>query len=319
MKGVGMKIVVYDRLEEDLQQMIQKAADGYTVVFPESEEALKETGFDAEIFYGFCHERIFQFLPSLKWIQSSSAGMDNHLYPALRDSQVLLTNAAGLYGSHVADQGFALLLGLTRGIQHFVRNQDQKVWGGSKSPMVEIGGLTIGIIGMGGIGQYMASRAKGFDMYVISVDAYRNDIPNLVDELMSIEQLPDLMCRSDVVMIACPLTDETRGLINAENLDQMKPTAYLINVARGSIVDEAALIDVLQRRKIAGAGLDVTETEPLSEESPLWELDNVILTPHAAGGSQHRPRRTVEFFCQNLKKYFNKESLENLVDKRLGF
>ena len=319
MKGVGMKIVVYDRLEEDLQRMIQKAADGYTVVFPESEEALKETGFDAEIFYGFCHERIFQFLPSLKWIQSSSAGMDNHLYPALRDSQVLLTNAAGLYGSHVADQGFALLLGLTRGIQHFVRNQDQKVWGGSKSPMVEIGGLTIGIIGMGGIGQYMASRAKGFDMYVISVDAYRNDRPNLVDELMSIEQLPDLMCRSDVVMIACPLTDETRGLINAENLDQMKPTAYLINVARGPIVDEAALIDVLQRRKIAGAGLDVTETEPLSEESPLWELDNVILTPHAAGGSQHRPRRTVEFFCQNLKKYFNKESLENLVDKRLGF
>ena len=314
-----MKIVVYDRLEEDLQQMIQKAADGYTVVFPESEEALKETGFDAEIFYGFCHERIFQFLPSLKWIQSSSAGMDNHLYPALRDSQVLLTNAAGLYGSHVADQGFALLLSLTRGIQHFVRNQDQKVWGRSKSPMVEIGGLTIGIIGMGGIGQYMASRAKGFDMYVISVDAYRKDKPALVDELMPIEQLSDLMRRSDVVMIACPLTDETRGLINAENLDQMKPTAYLINVARGPIVDEAALIDVLQRRKIAGAGLDVTETEPLSEESPLWELDNVILTPHAAGGSQHRPRRTVEFFCQNLKKYFNKESLENLVDKRLGF
>ena len=121
---------------------------------------------------------------------------------------------------------------------------------------------------------------------------------------MLIEQLPDLMCRSDVVMIACPLTDETRGLINAENLDQMKPTAYLINVARGPIVDEAALIDVLQQRKIAGVGLDVTETEPLSEESPLWELDNVILTPHAAGGSQHRPRRTVEFFCQNLKKYF---------------
>ena len=99
----------------------------------------------------------------------------------------------------------------------------------------------------------------------------------------------------------------------------MKPTAYLINVARGPIVNESALIDVLQRRKIAGAGLDVTETEPLSEESPLWELDNVIITPHAAGGSQHRPRRTVEFFCQNLKRYFNKEPLKNLVDKRLGF
>ena len=314
-----MKIVVYDRLAEDLRQMIQEAADGHTAVFPESEEALREEGFDAEIFYGFCHERIFQFLSSLKWIQSSSAGMDKHLYPALRDSEVLLTNAAGLYGSHVADQGFALLLGLARGIHHFVHNQNQKIWGGSKSPMVEIGGLTIGIIGMGGIGQYMASRAKGFDMYVISVDAYRKDKPALVDELMPIEQLSDLMRRSDVVMIACPLTDETRGLINEENLVQMKPTAYLINVARGPIVNESALINVLQRRKIAGAGLDVTETEPLSEESPLWELDNVIITPHAAGGSQHRPRRTVEFFCQNLKRYFNKEPLKNLVDKRLGF
>ncbi|HIC19590.1 TPA: D-2-hydroxyacid dehydrogenase [Candidatus Poribacteria bacterium] len=314
-----MKIVVYGHLAEDLQQMIREAMDGNTAIFPESEEALRKEGADAEIFYGFCHERIFQFLPSLKWIQSSSAGMDGHLYPALRDSGVLLTNAAGLYGSHVADQGFALLLSLTRGIHHFVRNQDQKIWGGSKSSMIEIGGFTIGIVGMGGIGQYMANRAKGFDMYVISVDAYRKDKPDVVDELMPIEQLPDLMHRSDVVMIACPLTDETRSLINAENLSQMKPTAYLINVARGPIVDELALIDVLQRGKIAGAGLDVTEIEPLSQESPLWELDNVIITPHAAGGSQHRPRRTVKFFCQNLRRYFNKEPLQNLVDKRLGF
>ena len=314
-----MKIVVYGHLAEDLQQMIREAMDGNTAIFPESEEALRKEGADAEIFYGFCHERIFQFLPSLKWIQSSSAGMDGHLYPALRDSGVLLTNAAGLYGSHVADQGFALLLSLTRGIHHFVRNQDQKIWGGSKSSMIEIGGFTIGIVGMGGIGQHMANRAKGFDMYVISVDAYRKDKPDVVDELMPIEQLPDLMRRSDVVMIACPLTDETRSLINAENLSQMKPTAYLINVARGPIVDELALIDVLQRGKIAGAGLDVTEIEPLSQESPLWELDNVIITPHAAGGSQHRPRRTVEFFCQNLRRYFNKEPLQNLVDKRLGF
>jgi len=314
-----MKIVVYGHLAEDLQQMIREAMDGNTAIFPESEEALRKEGADAEIFYGFCHERIFQFLPSLKWIQSSSAGMDGHLYPALRDSGVLLTNAAGLYGSHVADQGFALLLSLTRGIHHFVRNQDQKIWGGSKSSMIEIGGFTIGIVGMGGIGQYMANRAKGFDMYVISVDAYRKDKPDVVDELMPIEQLPDLMRRSDVVMIACPLTDETRSLINAENLSQMKPTAYLINVARGPIVDELALIDVLQRGKISGAGLDVTEIEPLSQESPLWELDNVIITPHAAGGSQHRPRRTVEFFCQNLRRYFNKEPLQNLVDKRLGF
>ena len=246
--------------------------------------------------------------------------MDKHLYSELKESDVILTNAAGLYGTHVAYQGFALLLGLTRGIKHFTRSQDQRIWGGrGKSPMIEIGGFTIGIVGMGGIGQHMARRAKGFEMYVLSVDAYRTDKPDIVDELMPIDQLPSLMSRSDVVMIACPLTDETRHLINAENLALMKPTAYFINVARGPIVDEPALIEVLKAGKIAGAGLDVTEVEPLDKDSPLWEMDNVILTPHAAGGSQHRPRRTIEFFCENIKRYMKGEPLNNVVRKDLGF
>ncbi len=315
-----MKILVHARLEEELRQMICDAAGENRVVFPSSEEELIKEGADAEIFYGFCHEGIFRHLPNLKWIQSSSAGMDKHLYSDLKESDVILTNAAGLYGTHVADQGFALLLGLTRGIKHFTRSQDQRIWGGrGKSPMIEIGGFTIGIVGMGGIGQHMARRAKGFEMYVLSVDAYRTDKPDIVDELMPIDQLPSLMSRSDVVMIACPLTDETRHLINAENLALMKPTAYFINVARGPIVDESALIEVLKAGKIAGAGLDVTEVEPLDKDSPLWEMDNVILTPHAAGGSQHRPRRTIEFFCDNIKRYMKGEPLNNVVRKDLGF
>jgi len=315
-----MKILVHARLEEELRQMICDAAGENTVVFPSSEEELIKEGADAEIFYGFCHEGIFGHLPNLKWIQSSSAGMDKHLYSELKESDVILTNAAGLYGTHVADQGFALLLGLTRGIKHFTRSQDQRIWGGrGKSPMIEIVGFTIGIVGMGGIGQHMARRAKGFEMYVLSVDAYRTDKPDIVDELMPIDQLPDLMSRSDVVMIACPLTDETRHLINAENLALMKPTAYFINVARGPIVDQSALIEVLKAGKIAGAGLDVTEVEPLDKDSPLWEMDNVILTPHAAGGSQHRPRRTIEFFCDNIKRYMKGEPLNNVVRKDLGF
>lgn len=315
-----MKILVGDHLNEDLHQLIRDAAGAEnTVVFPESNEELINEGADVEVFYGFCREEMFQALPNLKWIQSSSAGMDSHLYDALKTSDVLLTNAAGLYGSHVADQGFALLLGLVRGIHHFARNQDRREWGRGKTAMIELVGFTIGIIGMGGIGQHMARRAKGFEMYVISVDPYRTEKPDVVDELMPMDGLPDLMRRADVVMIACPLTEETRRLINAENLALMKPTAYFINVARGPIVDEPALIDVLKEGKIAGAGLDVTEVEPLSADSPLWDMDHVIITPHAAGGSQHRPRRTVEFFCENLKRYMNGEPLQNVVRKDLGF
>ena len=315
-----MKILVQGRLNEDLRQMIRDAAgDGNSVVFPESREELLEQGKDAEVFYGFCSEELFPALPNIKWIQSSSAGMDRHMYPALKNGDVILTNAAGLYGSHVADQGFALLLGLVRNIHHFTRNQDKRQWGGGRRSMIELTGFTIGIVGMGGIGVHMARRAKGFEMYVLSVDPYRKDKPDLVDELMPMEGLGDLMRRSDVVMIACPLTEETRGLINAENLALMKPSAYFINVARGPIVDQSALIEVLRRGKIAGAGLDVTEVEPLSEDSPLWDMEDVIITPHAAGGSQHRPRRTIEFFCDNLKRYMAGESLNNVVRKDLGF
>jgi phosphoglycerate dehydrogenase-like enzyme len=209
-----MKILVQrPNSDEELNQIIRDAAgDENSVVFANSDEEYVREAADAEILFGGCSEELFKQMSNLKWIQSSSAGMDSTLHPALINSDVILTNAAGLYGSHVADQGFALLLALARGIDQFARNQDQRKWGGGR-PMIELGGFTIGIVGMGGIGQHMARRAKGFEMYVISVDAYRTDKPDVVDELMPIDQLPNLMSRADVVMIACPLTDETRGLI----------------------------------------------------------------------------------------------------------
>lgn len=314
-----MNVLVYGRLSEELQQMVVEAANNHRVIFANSEEDLVEEGTKADIFYGFCHEKMFQYLPNVKWIQSSSAGMDQQLFTALRNSEVILTNAAGLYATHVADQGFALLLGLARNIPSAVRNQDQQIWGRLSRPLIEIGELTIGMVGMGGIGQQMAKRAKGFDMYVISVDAYRDGQVEAVDELMGIDQLPTLMQRSDVVMIACPLTEETHHLINADQLARMKSTACLINVARGPIVDESALIEALRKGQIAAVGLDVTETEPLPSDSPLWSMDNVLITPHAAGQSQHRIRRATTFFCQNLKRYLDGEPLQNLVDKSLGF
>jgi phosphoglycerate dehydrogenase-like enzyme len=242
------------------------------------------------------------------------------MYPALRESDVVLTNAAGLYAKHVADQAFALLLGLARGIHESVRNQDKHQWGGARTmPMIEIDGFKIGIVGMGGIGMEMAKRAKGFDMHVIAVDAYRTDKPDTVDELMGMDQLSNMMSQVDVVMIACPLTEETRGLINKDNLSVMQPTAFFINVARGPIVNEPDLIEILRADTIAAVGLDVTEVEPLQEDSPLWDFSNVIISPHSAGGSQHRMRRITEFFLDNLERYLKGEELKNIVNKQLGF
>lgn len=315
-----MKILLQGRLEGELLQRLEAiVGDEHTFVTPGSREELIEEGGDVDIFYGFCSEEIFPHLPNIKWVQASSAGMDRHMYPALRESDVILTNAAGLYGTHVADQAFALLLSLARGIHDSVRNQDKHQWGGGKSPMIEIDGFKMGIVGMGGIGMQMAKRAKGFDMYVVAVDAYRTDKPDNVDELMPMDGLSNLMSRVDVVMIACPLTEETRGLINADNLSVMQPTAFFINVARGPIVNEPDLIEILKARKIAGAGLDVTEIEPLPKDSPLWDLDNVIISPHSAGGSQHRMRRVTEFFLDNLERYLKGEELKNVVNKQLGF
>ncbi len=316
-----MKILLQGRVDgESLKRLESIIGDEHTYVAPGSREEIIEEGRDAEIFFGFCSEDIFPHLPNIKWIQSSSAGMDKHMYPALRQSDVILTNAAGLYAKHVADQAFALLLGLARGIHESVRNQDKHQWGGRRSmPMIEIDGFKIGIVGMGGIGMEMAKRAKGFDMHVIAVDAYRKDKPDNVDELVGMDQLSNVMRQVDVVMIACPLTEETRGLINKDNLSVMQPTAFFINVARGPIVNEPDLIEILQEGTIAAAGLDVTEIEPLAAESPLWDFDNVIISPHSAGGSQHRIRRITEFFLDNLERYLKGEELKNVVNKQLGF
>ncbi|MCS6863017.1 MAG: D-2-hydroxyacid dehydrogenase [Abditibacteriales bacterium] len=312
-----MKILVYFPMAEEYYQLIRDAADGHRVVVAKNHEEAQREITDADVVYGLCPRDVFLHAKQLKWFQSQSAGLDAVLFPELIESEVIVTNAAGLYASHAAEHAFALLLGLTRGIHRFAENRLRRTWKGQR--LVEIAGWTLGIIGMGGFGVEMARRGQGWGLRVIAVDAYRTEKPECVEALWGMERLNDLLSASDVVMIACPLTAETRHLLNAKNLSLMKPSAYLINVARGGIIDEKALIQVLQQRRIAGAGLDVFEVEPLPADSPLWELDNVILTPHVAGSSQHRPRRTVEFFCDNLRRYFAGEPLRNVVDKRKGF
>ena len=230
----------------------------------------------------------------------------------------MVTNMAGLYASQGAEHAWALLLSLTRGVPSTTDDNGRKVW---PMPALELTGGTLGIIGLGGFGLEIVKRAVGYDMTILAIDPVRQDKPLEVTELNrpSRQNLHSLLKRSDAVMIACPKVPKTYHLIGGKELAVMKNTAYLVNVTRGGIVDEQALIVALKSGQIAGAGLDVAEVEPVPPNSPLWEAPNLIITPHRAGSSQHRPQKTFEFFCDNLRRYLKGEKLENVVNKKLGF
>jgi len=312
-----MKVLIYHPFNEVQLALIRAAApEAEIVVAATKEEAIREV-VDAEAVLGFFPREVFLHGKQLRWAQSSSAGLDQVLFPELIDSEVIVTNAAGTYATHGAEHAFALLLALTRGLHHAVRNQRERRW--QREPLRELYGGTLGIIGAGGFGVEMAKRGQGFGMRVIAVDPVRKERPACFDELWGVDRLDDLLAQSDAVMIAAPRTPETEGLINAAALAKMKPTAYLINVSRGGIVDEAALAAALNEGRLAGAGLDVCDVEPLPPDSPLWACENLILTPHVAGVSQHRHRRTAELFAENLRRYVAGEPLLNVVDKRRGF
>jgi phosphoglycerate dehydrogenase-like enzyme len=275
---------------------------------------------DCEVILGWFLPAVCAAAPKLRWIQSFSTGMDKFLFPAIVErDEVQISNVAGLYASQGAEHAWALLLALTRGVLTSWDNQKRKHWGGGAN--VELAGCTLGLVGLGGFGIEMAKRSLGYNMTIIAVDAVRTEKPDYVTELQPAtrENLHSLLRRSDVVMMACPLTKETYHLISTDEFAQMKPSAYLINVTRGGIIDEQALAAALTGGQIAGAGLDVTEKEPLPPESPLWEAPNLILTPHRAGASQHRPRMVFEFFLENLERYLKGEKPRNLIDKRRGF
>lgn len=315
-------LIHYPFTDEQVQGFRQLAAKlgEHTVRHATTDEDAVAQAAGIEVIMGHFRPAVCAAAPNLRWIQSFSAGMDKFLFPEIVErDEVRISNVAGLYASQGGEHAWALLLALTRQIPLAVHNKERKLW--QSEPVIELAGGTLGLVGLGGFGIEMAKRAQGYSMTVLAVDPVRTDKPAYVAELKPTTRatLFDLLRRSDVVMMACPRTPETYHLISTEELAAMKPTAYLINVTRGGIIDEPALVDALHRGQIAGAGLDVTELEPLPADSPLWTAPNLILTPHRAGASQHRPRMIVEFFQQNLARYLKGEQPLNLIDKRRGY
>jgi phosphoglycerate dehydrogenase-like enzyme/glyoxylase-like metal-dependent hydrolase (beta-lactamase superfamily II) len=278
-------------------------------------EAAKLAG-DADAVLGFCTAEIIQAGKQLRWVQVGSAGVDKYLSPELVKGPVVLTNTQKIYGPQVADQAFALLLALTRGLRETLPVHQ---WVKPEQPPVEMHGKTMLVIGLGGVGTQVGRRAHAFGMQVRAIDPKEMERPSFVFSLDRPEKLMEQLPTADVVVVACPLTKETTGLIGAKQLGAMKPSAYVINVARGPIVDTSAVLAALQKKQIAGAGLDVTDPEPLPADHPLWKQPNVVISPHVGGQSPEGRERQWRLYRENVRRFVAGEPLLCVVDKAKGY
>ena len=313
-----IKILInYGRLSERLIQQIRDVSDRIEVVIPSSREEALMAVKDAEIIFGEIDREIFLEAKNLRWIQVKSAGVDKYLFPELLKSPVLLTNTSGIHRKPISEMIMAMILALAKKLHIFMQFKDKAVW--EKLMPEELSDKTLGLLGLGSVGMETAWKAKCFDMRILALKRKPIRRPTYVDEILGPEDLDYLLSESDFLVITVPLTAETYHMIGEEELRKMKPTAYLINISRGAVVDNRALIKALKEGWIAGAALDVFEEEPLPEDSEFWRLENVIITPHVSGRSPHYDERAVKIFCINLKRYLEGKPLINLVDKEAGY
>ena len=274
----------------------------------------------AEVLYGYrLPKNVIARAPKLKWIQTMLAGVDHILDNDIVESPVILSNMSGINATPVGEVALERMLMFAKQAPLCFHSKQEKKW--QRFIPALLRSKTVGIVGLGSIGKEVARLAKAFGMRVVATrrSAKRVVRARYVDTVLPREQLPALLSESDFVVLALPLTPETNKLIGEEELRTMKSTAYLINVARGNIVDEAALIRALDEHWITGAGLDAFATEPLPTESRLWEMPNVILSPHVAGEMVNYNVIATELFCENLRRYLNGRKLLNVVDKKKGY
>lgn len=253
----------------------------------------------------------------LQWIQSSAAGMDHCLTPEVIASDITVSSASGVLADQVADQTMALLFGIQRSIPTFVDAQKRREF--IRLPTRDVTGATIAIVGFGANGRRLAEVLCPFKTRLLATDYFPRDKPDYVEQLLPPEQLDGVLAQSDIAILTAPLNEFTRGMFDAPLLAKMKPGAVLVNVARGLLVVEEDMVAALESGQLAGAAVDVTEIEPLPEESKLWDAPGALITPHVGGQRASRIDDMTNLFCLNLQRYLDGQQAINLVDKRLGF
>lgn len=314
------RIVLCYPVEPRHVAQIVAAAPDYDVI-DAGQERVAEELLDADIFCG--HPKVpvswdeVGRRARLHWIQSSAAGLDHVLVPSVVESNITVTSASGVLANQVADHTIALTTALLRSFPTFFRAQQKREF--IRRPTRDLHGARVGIVGLGRNGRRLAEVFKAFHCSILATDWWNGPQPIQVEKMFPADAVDEILPHVDILVLAAPLTSHTRNMIDARRLALLPEGALVINVARGPLVVTEDLVDALESGHIAGAGVDVTEPEPLPVESRLWDQPNAIITPHVGGQSATRADDMTNFFCENLRRYFASDKLINLVDKRLGF
>lgn len=335
-----MKIVIYPALEPERLDILETRSPEVEFVNAADELIAYNAMPGADAFLGKITPELLSQADRLRWVQSFTVSLEHYMFPELIAHPCVMTNMRGLFGDVIADQVMGYVLCFARNLHHYIRNQSAHKYeplGGEENRVSFAAGpgvvnamdratiylpdTTMGIVGFGAIGAEIARRALAFGMKVRAVDRFPEQSPKVegVSPVDGVNKLHALLAASDFVVIAAPQTPETTGQFNASLISQMKKSGYLINIGRGKIVVLDDLVEALQHKKIAGAALDVFETEPLPADHPLWEFPNVLITPHTAGYSPVIARRHLTTLIDNVRRFINGEELQNQVRKHLWF
>ncbi len=275
---------------------------------------------EAEVIFGTgLPENILALAPNLKWVQAYAAGVDDLTGIGLMEHGVILTSSSGINGQPIAESCLTFMLMNEKKMVKRVEAQARREW--ARLPNGQLAGKTVGIVGLGGIGSSLAKLAAACDMRVLATRRtyVAGQVVSNVDQVFPSRRLNDMLVECDYVVAAVSLTDETRSMIGKAQLDAMKPGAFFINVSRGAVVDEAALLEMLRNGRLGGAALDVFAQEPLPADSEFWGMSNVIVTPHNTGGLMDYGERATRFFCENLRRYLDGQPLEGQIDPVKGY
>lgn len=311
--------------ESDADVIRDAASDNFDVIVANQETISKEI-FKADIFCGHAKVPVdWQQVATngrLKWIQSSAAGLDHCLVPPIISSNILVSGCSGLFAPQVGEQMMSLLMGLIRRSPVFFKAQQAKQF--IRRPTDNLFGKTIGIAGLGGNGQRIAQILRPMVSRICATDCFVDAGKDLlargvIDQLLPAESLEEMLPEIDILIITLPLSFTNENRIAKKQFDLLKPGAYVINVGRGSVVETSSMIEALSSGRLGGAGIDVVDPEPLPVSSPLWKMDNVIISPHVGAQSPLRIPVTIDIFCTNISRFLAGNSLLNQVDKTLGF
>lgn len=322
--GRQLKIILADtRYRSALESHIRKRLPDADFAFVSPDGRIRGDPRDAEIFFawgleGHVVERVVKVAEKLRWFHLLSAGVESLMFPALRNSDVVITNARGIFSIPIAESVLAVLLYVAKNLKQNITNAEKRHW--ERLPRQELYGTTAGILGLGSIGSEIARRLACFGVHVIGLKRRPSDMPDApVGEVFSPDQIIRFLSQSDWVIICAALTPETRKMVGREELKSMKSSAWLVNIARGEIIDERVLLEALDEAWISGACLDAFSHEPLPDDSPFWCHPKVVVTPHNSGTSNRTPERSLALALDNFDRYMKGEPLRNIVDKQAGY